>query len=110
MKIMYKSKIEAATLLLVFIFLVMLIYGAGGIGAGGIHTYGDISGSAVAEQYLSNGSDLTGSTNIVNSIVWDFRGFDTLGEEVVFFTGAIGVALVARKIRNSRKKISGRKK
>ncbi len=105
MKIMYKSKIEAGTLLLVFIFTVMLIYGAGGI-----HTYGDISGSAVAEQYLSNGSDLTGSTNIVNSIVWDFRGFDTLGEEVVFFTGAIGVALVARKIKNSRKAGSGRKK
>lgn len=105
MKILYKSKIEAATLLLVFLFSIMLIYSIGSI-----HTYGDISGSAVAEQYLHNGSGLTGSTNIVNSIVWDFRGFDTLGEEVVFFTGAIGVALVARKIKNSREKIAGRKK
>ena len=105
MKILYKNKIEAATLLLVFIFSVMLIYGAGGI-----HTYGDISGSAVAQQYLHNGSELTGSTNIVNSIVWDFRGFDTLGEEIVFFTGAIGVALVARNIKKTRKAGSGRKR
>ncbi|MCK4808641.1 MAG: hydrogenase [Candidatus Aenigmarchaeota archaeon] len=105
MKILYKNKIEAATLLLVFIFSVMLIYGAGGI-----HTSGDISGSAVAQQYLHNGSELTGSTNIVNSIVWDFRGFDTLGEEIVFFTGAIGVALVARNIKKTRKAGSGRKR
>ena len=92
-----KTSVRVATILLVFLFSAILFYGVGGI-----HIFGDIGGSAVAEQYLRDGSNLTGSTNIVNSIVWDFRGFDTLGEEIVFFTGAIGVSLVARKMRKNR--------
>jgi multicomponent Na+:H+ antiporter subunit B len=40
----------------------------------------------VALYYLENGLEETGSSNIVSSIVWDFRGFDTMGEETVLFT------------------------
>ncbi len=105
MKILHKSQTETATIILVFLFSAMLVYSISGI-----HIFGDVDGSHVAQQYLHNGSDLTGSTNIVNSIVWDFRGFDTMGEEIVFFTGAIGVALVARNMKKTRKAGSGRKK
>ena len=45
----------------------------------------------VADYYLNNALEKTGSANVVSSIVWDFRGFDTLGEETVLFTAAIGV-------------------
>lgn len=69
----------------------------------GLHTFGELAEGSVAEQYLHNGSGFTGSTNIVNSIVWDFRGFDTLGEETVFFAGALGVVLVTKGIRKHRK-------
>lgn len=53
-------------------------------------------GGSVASYYLGNGLHETGSANIVNSIVWDFRGFDTMGEETVLFSAAIGVFLVLR--------------
>ena len=48
----------------------------------------------VARYYIEDGAKETGSANIVNSIVWDFRSFDTLGEETVLFTAAVGVLTV----------------
>jgi len=45
----------------------------------------------VANYYLNNSLEMTGSANLVSSIVWDYRGFDTLGEETVLFTAAVGV-------------------
>lgn len=48
----------------------------------------------IARYYIEEGMKETGSANIVNSIVWDFRGFDTLGEEIVLFTAAVGVLTV----------------
>lgn len=50
----------------------------------------------VPDYYLVNGMDKTGSANIVNSIVWDFRGYDTLGEEVVLFTATLGIIALLR--------------
>ncbi|MEE9323486.1 MAG: hydrogen gas-evolving membrane-bound hydrogenase subunit E [Candidatus Aenigmarchaeota archaeon] len=48
----------------------------------------------VARYYIEDGAKETGAANIVNSIVWDFRSFDTLGEETVLFTAAVGVLTV----------------
>ncbi|NOQ55470.1 MAG: hydrogenase [Nanohaloarchaea archaeon] len=70
----------------------------------GLHVFGVIEKGSVSEQYLLEGSNLTGSTNIVNSIVWDLRGFDTMGEEIVFFTAALGVALATRRMVPKKKK------
>lgn len=58
----------------------------------------------VATYYLENGLEGVGSPNIVNSIVWDFRGYDTLGEETVMFTAALGVFLVAERLSAKKKK------
>ena len=48
----------------------------------------------VSWYYLEGAQKSTGSTNLVSAIVWDFRGFDTLGEETVLFTAAVGVFTV----------------
>jgi multisubunit Na+/H+ antiporter MnhB subunit len=48
----------------------------------------------VARYYIGEGMKETGSANVVSSIVWDFRGFDTLGEETVLFTAAVGVLTI----------------
>jgi len=50
-----------------------------------------------ATYYLEEGTTETGSPNIVNSIVWDFRSYDTLGEESVLFVAALGVFLIAEE-------------
>ncbi|RLJ06685.1 MAG: hypothetical protein DRP13_03520 [Candidatus Aenigmatarchaeota archaeon] len=64
--------------------------------------FGVFSEKGVAMYYIQNGLEKTGSANIVNSIVWDFRGYDTLGEETVLFTATIGVILIIRRKLNGR--------
>jgi multicomponent Na+:H+ antiporter subunit B len=39
------------------------------------------------------------ATNVVSAVVFDYRGFDTLGEEFILFTAAIGGALLLRSGR-----------
>ncbi len=51
-------------------------------------------GKDAARFYIEEGAKQTGSANIVSSIVWDFRGFDTLGEETVLFTAAVGILTI----------------
>lgn len=48
----------------------------------------------IAYFYMDNALSDTGASNIVSAIVWDFRGFDTLGEETVLFTSLVGVFTV----------------
>lgn len=52
----------------------------------------------VAREYIRNGLEKTGATNLVASIILDFRGYDTLGEATVLFTAVIGVLAVIRRI------------
>jgi multicomponent Na+:H+ antiporter subunit B len=40
------------------------------------------------------------STNAVTAIVFDYRGFDTLGEEFILFISVVGVALLLREQRD----------
>ncbi len=61
--------------------------------------FGSFQNKKVALFYLRNGLIFTGSANIVNSIVWDFRGYDTMGEETVLFAATMGVFLIIRRKR-----------
>lgn len=51
----------------------------------------------VAKYYLENGLPKTGATNIVASVILDFRAYDTLGEATILFTAVIGVLAIMRK-------------
>ncbi len=53
--------------------------------------FGEWDNKSVAEHYIQNSLKETNSANVVGSIVWDFRSFDTLGEETVLFTAAMGI-------------------
>jgi multicomponent Na+:H+ antiporter subunit B len=52
----------------------------------------------VAKVYLRDGLPRTGATNIVSSVILDFRAYDTLGEATVLFAAVIGVLAIVRKI------------
>jgi multicomponent Na+:H+ antiporter subunit B len=39
-------------------------------------------------------------TNVVAAVTFDYRGFDTLGEELMLFTAVMGVALLLREARD----------
>lgn len=52
----------------------------------------------VASTYLKEGLSKTGATNLVSSVILDFRAYDTLGEATVLFTAVIGVLAIVRRI------------
>jgi multisubunit Na+/H+ antiporter MnhB subunit len=52
----------------------------------------------VAKTYIEQGLEKTGATNLVASIILDFRGYDTLGEATVLFSAVMGVLAVIRKV------------
>ena len=63
----------------------------------GLPDFGSFERKHVAMFFLEQGLQRTGSANIVNAIVWDFRGYDTLGEETVLFCAALGVFMIIRR-------------
>ena len=57
----------------------------------------------VASTYLKEGLSKTGATNLVSSVILDYRAYDTLGEATILFTAVIGVLAIVRRI--GRKKV-----
>lgn len=51
----------------------------------------------VAQTYVDHGLGDTGATNVVASVILDYRAFDTLGEATVLVTAALGVLAVVRR-------------
>ncbi|HPD06457.1 MAG TPA: hypothetical protein PLC08_01065 [Candidatus Bipolaricaulis sp.] len=39
------------------------------------------------------------ANNVVTAIVFDYRGYDTLGEATVLFVAVVGVTLILRRIK-----------
>ena len=50
----------------------------------------------VSPRYIESALEETGVENMVTAVLADYRGFDTLGEVTVIFTGAIAVLLILR--------------
>ena len=57
----------------------------------------------VAKNYIETGQAKTGASNLVASVILDFRAYDTLGEATVLFTAVIGVLVVLRQIGRKQK-------
>ncbi|MBN1158994.1 MAG: DUF4040 domain-containing protein [Bacteroidales bacterium] len=50
----------------------------------------------MAKAYIEQGAERTGSANLVTGILFDFRGYDTLGEATILFTAVVGVLTILR--------------
>ena len=50
----------------------------------------------MSQTYVEEGAERTGAANLVTGVLWDFRGYDTLGEATILFTAALGVLTVLR--------------
>ncbi|MFB3102033.1 MAG: DUF4040 domain-containing protein [Alphaproteobacteria bacterium] len=64
----------------------------------------------VAPYYLENAERETGSPNVVTAVLASYRGYDTLGETVVIFTGGIGVLILLTAVRRRRRLAGDRDK
>jgi multisubunit Na+/H+ antiporter MnhB subunit len=80
------------TLIAIFLFLSALL----------IHPFGefDEENNPEMDQYIiDHTQNQTGADNGVTSVVFDYRGFDTLGEATVLFTAVAGVILLFRRLK-----------
>lgn len=50
----------------------------------------------LGEYFLRNTLNDTGATAVVNAILWDYRGYDTLGETTVLFTAILVILTLLR--------------
>jgi len=57
------------------------------------HPFGEPP-SEMDDYFIKNGQNETGANNIVTSILFDYRGLDTLGEATVLFTAVTGVFML----------------
>jgi multisubunit Na+/H+ antiporter MnhB subunit len=82
---------ELSILILVILAVFLFIMAAG-------FTFGSPLKTDMDDYFIQNGQEQIATNNIVTTVVFDYRGFDTLGESTVLFTAVIGVALMFRKI------------
>jgi multicomponent Na+:H+ antiporter subunit A len=61
------------------------------------------SAPSASEEYLARSVDEAGGRNVVNVILVDFRGFDTMGEITVLAIAALGVANLVRAAERHRR-------
>lgn len=64
--------------------------------------------SSVSKEYFARSVDEAGGRNVVNVILVDFRGFDTMGEITVLAVAALGVANLVRAAERERRNKVGR--
>jgi len=63
-----------------------------------IHPFG-YPPSDMDDYIIENAQEETASNNVVASVVFDYRGFDTLGEATILFTAVTGVLLLLRTVK-----------
>jgi multisubunit Na+/H+ antiporter MnhB subunit len=64
-----------------------------------MHPFGIPDESDMDDYIIDNTQEETGANNGVTSVVFDYRGFDTLGEATVLFTAVTGVIVVFRRLK-----------
>jgi multisubunit Na+/H+ antiporter MnhB subunit len=63
-----------------------------------MHPFGSPNENDMDQYIIDNTVQETGGNNGVTAVVFDYRGFDTLGEATVLFTAVAGVILIFRRM------------
>jgi multisubunit Na+/H+ antiporter MnhB subunit len=64
-----------------------------------IHPFGKPGHVQMDDHIIVNTQNETGTNNGVTSVVFDYRGFDTLGEATILFSAVAGVLLIFRRVK-----------
>ncbi|HJJ35793.1 MAG TPA: hypothetical protein O0X27_01310 [Methanocorpusculum sp.] len=62
-------------------------------------TIGNPAETQTDDYYITHTEVETGSANAVTAVVFDYRGFDTLGEATVLFVAVLAVIMLFRRIK-----------
>ena len=82
---------RAVASLVFFIFFAFLLFAVYEL-----HDFGSPP-SDMDDYIIENAQNETGANNVVTSVVFDYRGYDTLGEATVLFTAVAGVMALFRR-------------
>ncbi len=83
------KKTKLISLIILFVFLVSVVFF--------IHPFGKPGAVKMDDYFIENAQRQTGSNNVVSSIIFDYRGLDTLGEATVLFAAVLGISLISMK-------------
>jgi multisubunit Na+/H+ antiporter MnhB subunit len=67
------------------------------LAAWSMRSFGAPEQSAMDDYIIENTQSETGANNGVTSVVFDYRGFDTLGEATILFTAVAAVVMILRR-------------
>ena len=76
------------------------------LAASDMRDFGEPVNTEMDDYFIENAQEETSSNNVVTAVVFDYRGYDTLGEATVLFAAVSGIAVALRTMKNK----TGRKK
>lgn len=85
-----KKSIFGIALIFVLAFMILAAFG--------MRPFGEPTVSEMDDYYIQNAQAETGANNVVTTVVFDYRGFDTLGEATVLFTAVLGITALFREV------------
>ena len=62
-------------------------------------SFGDPMKTEMDDYIIMHTQNETGTNSGVTTIVFDYRGFDTLGEATILFSAVSGVIMIFRKVK-----------
>jgi multisubunit Na+/H+ antiporter MnhB subunit len=91
------NNMEKRTMVAVLVFAVLMVFFLFGIFM--IHPFGKPGQVDMDDHIIANTQKETGTNNAVTSVVFDYRGFDTLGEATILFAAVAGVLMLFRRAK-----------
>ncbi len=80
-----------------FVAATLVLGGIAMTGLDNVHPFGQPGFVGMDDYFLNHALKDRSAENIVTSIVFDYRGFDTLGESAVLFTALCSVVALFRR-------------
>jgi len=69
------------------------------LGVAEMRPFGEPQISNMDDYFIANAQGEVAVNNVVTAVVFDYRGFDTLGEATVLFAAVVGILGLFRKPR-----------
>jgi multisubunit Na+/H+ antiporter MnhB subunit len=83
---------------IIFVIAFIVFFSFLVVSAVNMRPFGNPTFSEMDDYFIKNAQSEAGANNVVTSIVFDYRGFDTLGEATVLFTTIVGIVALFRRI------------
>jgi multisubunit Na+/H+ antiporter MnhB subunit len=84
-----------ASLFVAFLFVSAFLL----LGVMEMRPFGEPQMSDMDDYFIVNAQGEVAVNNVVTAVVFDYRGFDTLGEATVLFAAVVGILSLFRKLR-----------